>query len=183
MSLTDLIVLGYLNKGNKHGYEIIQEVKRDNLHNRIGIKMPAIYKSLPRLEEKEFIIGTIETNGNTPPKKIFRLTDSGKKKLAEMIIHKISDASFGRTDFWLSIIFMEGVITRAIFEENIKHRLNHLKNKNKSEKHFPNLPFYVNGMFKMGSLITKAEIETLNTLLDDIHKSENSKYFKPDQTK
>jgi PadR family transcriptional regulator PadR len=82
--LLDIVVLNLLCRGPSHGYEMVQTMKRINgLHIREG----NIYPVLARLETDGLVTSYSQPSTDGPPRKYFRLTESGQKALEDMNKH------------------------------------------------------------------------------------------------
>ncbi len=79
----DLILLATLESGPLYGLKIIQEV-----HTRTGgafsFKEGTLYPALHRLEKQKLIAASAQPSDiGGPPRKVYRLTESGRKRLRE----------------------------------------------------------------------------------------------------
>jgi PadR family transcriptional regulator PadR len=82
--LLDIVVLNLLHRGPSHGYEMVQTMKRiEGLQIREG----NIYPVLARLETDGLVTSYSEPSTDGPPRKYFRLTESGQKALEDMNKH------------------------------------------------------------------------------------------------
>ena len=82
--LLDIVVLNLLNQGPSHGYEMVQKMKRiEGLQIREG----NIYPVLARLETDGLVTSYSQPSTDGPPRKYFRLTETGQKALDEMNKH------------------------------------------------------------------------------------------------
>jgi len=185
MSVTDLIILGYLNKQSMHGYEILTAVKQSNLHIRIGIKLPSIYKCFPRLEKLNYICGEQITEGNNPPRRVFTITEQGKESLHQTIKEYLTNVKNERHEFWLAMVFMERTLSRQEFVDAINQRINNIDRKlqktrkGKSTTYPDNvIPFNIRAMLKMGNAVSEAELKVLKDILSDINNPDNNYLFK-----
>jgi PadR family transcriptional regulator PadR len=82
--LLDIVVLNLLQQGRRHGYEMVQTLKKvEGLKIREG----NIYPILARLETDGLVVSRSEPSRDGPPRKYFTLTEAGKKILADMNAH------------------------------------------------------------------------------------------------
>ncbi|MHC4618281.1 MAG: PadR family transcriptional regulator [Planctomycetota bacterium] len=82
--LLDIVILSLLRGGQRHGYEMVQTLKQIE---GLGIREGNIYPILARLETDGLVRSCSEASLDGPPRKYFRLTESGKKALADMNAH------------------------------------------------------------------------------------------------
>lgn len=82
--LLDIAVLNLLNYNHCHGYEMTRILQQSQ-----GLKIHEgnIYPILARLKTDELIISYSEVSQDGPPRKYFKLTESGKKVLGKMNAH------------------------------------------------------------------------------------------------
>jgi PadR family transcriptional regulator PadR len=82
--LLDIVILNLLRGGRRHGYEMVQTLKQIE---GLGIREGNIYPILARLETDGLVISYSEASRDGPPRKYFRLTESGRKVLIDMNAH------------------------------------------------------------------------------------------------
>ncbi len=87
----ELVVLGILSEGPKHGYEILQLVRARAMHEYIKLAMSSLYKTLDRLERKGFVTATKERVGERPERKVYRITREGEERLKELIRRNLNE--------------------------------------------------------------------------------------------
>lgn len=78
----DLLILQTLQWGPQHGYGISQAIRTNSgevLHADTG----SLYPALHRLERKGWVAATWKISGNKQRTKVYRLTASGKRQLAD----------------------------------------------------------------------------------------------------
>ena len=80
----ELLFLGLLASGPKHGYEIKRQIEADVAPN-IGIKIKSIYYPLQKMEEEGFIEKQTGSEGRRPEKHVYRITVKGKKKFDRLV--------------------------------------------------------------------------------------------------
>lgn len=73
-------ILGLLNYHDMTGYEIM-EVFRDSLRFFWNAKTSQIYRELQGLENKKWVSGTLVEQTGKPDKKVYSITEEGKKEL------------------------------------------------------------------------------------------------------
>ena len=76
-----LAVLGILAGGEKYGYELVKHLDRQS-KGVLAMGQSTLYPLLYNLEAKSLIASRVETADNGRPRKYYRLTDKGKRKLA-----------------------------------------------------------------------------------------------------
>ena len=79
----ELAVLSVLESGALHGYEIARRIEQ-NTKGSLRFTLAALYPMLYRLEKQRWIRGAWETSPSGRRRRCYRLTPTGKKKLAPL---------------------------------------------------------------------------------------------------
>lgn len=82
--LLDIVILNLLRHGQRHGYEMVQNLKQKN---GLMIREGNIYPILARLQTDGLVTSYSETSVDGPPRKYFKLTKMGEKALMDMNTH------------------------------------------------------------------------------------------------
>lgn len=78
----DALVLGVLASGKMHGYEITQTINAaGGSDGAVSVKEGQLYPILHRLENDEKIEAEWIEQAGRPARKVYRLTDAGRKEL------------------------------------------------------------------------------------------------------
>lgn len=99
----DTIVLSVLERGEAHGYEILQRLEKAGC-GMLRLKEGTVYPALYRLEGAGLIRGAWETDSEPrrgPRRRNYRLTAAGKRELAR------------RRDSWRNFVAVIGRIVEA----------------------------------------------------------------------
>ncbi len=189
MSKVHLTVLGFINYKSSHGYEILNTIKTRKMDVWAGIKTPSVYNALQWLENKSYIIGETQIEGNNPPKKVYSLTLAGKKYLKELVISYLREDSVG-VDYWLALSFSYRTMTNEQFINLMISRLDHLKEHVSCDKEIINrierqyqdqeLPFIHKHLMKMGASVHEVEIDLINDIIKEAKEEKNQNYFLKD---
>ena len=82
--LLELCILNFLSRREYYGYDLVHELKRfDVLQMREG----TIYPILARLEEDGLVASRVGPSTSGPPRKYFRITESGTQAAEAMNRH------------------------------------------------------------------------------------------------
>ena len=82
--LLDITVLNLLQHGECHGYDMVQRLKQVN---GLKIREGNIYPILARLQSDGLVACYAQASRDGPPRKYFKLTESGRQTLADMNAH------------------------------------------------------------------------------------------------
>lgn len=82
--MLDIVILNLLSHGACHGYEMVQRMRRiEGLEIREG----NVYPILARLEQEGLVESYTQASTDGPPRKYFKLTDTGSATLSDMNEH------------------------------------------------------------------------------------------------
>lgn len=96
----DLVILGILMGAPLHGYMIKQAIEGSYGDRYFKLSNSALYPALARLEKEGCIEGKRELQEAVPDKKVYHITEAGKKKLVGLAATPIEPSSTpGATDF------------------------------------------------------------------------------------
>ncbi len=79
----ELIVLHLLEPGEAYGYEIVSKLTTES-DGALGVTDGTLYPVLYRLERAGFVEVRWETHPRGVPRKYYRLTEAGRRELAEL---------------------------------------------------------------------------------------------------
>ncbi|MCD4651982.1 MAG: PadR family transcriptional regulator [Candidatus Cloacimonetes bacterium] len=182
MSRNNLVVLGLLNEKPCYGYEMKWAIEHRELNLWAQIKLPSIYKAINTLEEKGYITGKKEIIGNTPPRTVYKLTESGKAYLRTLVLKYLTTMGCGK-NFTLGCAFMLNIISLETFLSTLdsqleqQHKLLEGMNNQKEHINSEHVPFNWKRIFYMGKSYHTAYIETLKNLRKDALDPKNAHWF------
>ena len=81
---TPLLILAVLAEGPRHGYAIAREVERRS-QEALRLGEGALYPALRALEREKLVVGTWEVQPSGPARRVYAITDEGRKKLAKQV--------------------------------------------------------------------------------------------------
>ncbi len=76
----EMLVLGFLSVRDRYGFELISSISRN-----IEISEGTIYPLLKRLKEDGFVETYLMESSEGPPRKYYKLTDTGKNAYTEQL--------------------------------------------------------------------------------------------------
>lgn len=79
LPVTAYLVLGLLAEGEAHGYELQRKIHDRGFRFWTSIQRASIYNALKRLESLELVTAELKTGGGGPARKVFRITDAGRR--------------------------------------------------------------------------------------------------------
>jgi DNA-binding PadR family transcriptional regulator len=121
----ELLFLGLLAEGPKHGYEIKRQIEEDLLPN-VGLVIKSIYYPLKKIEEAGLIEKETSRQGNWPEKYVYRITPKGKSKFNELMEESFISIERPFFQMDLSLYFLP-LVDKAMAKKRLKVRLALLK--------------------------------------------------------
>jgi PadR family transcriptional regulator PadR len=79
--MLELCVLNAIHSGVTYGYEIVRRLREVD---SLVITEGTIYPILSRLKREEFVQTAIEESPGGPPRKVYRITEKGRRQLEQM---------------------------------------------------------------------------------------------------
>ncbi len=140
----ELLFLGLLKDGPKHGYEI-KKIIQEELFPFVAVKIKSIYYPLNKMEKLGLVKKEVGQEGKGPEKYTFRITPKGEEIFEHLITESFLSIERPFFNIDLSLYFLQYVDShlvkrqlrgRLIFLKRIKRELESIKNtKNASPKH------------------------------------------------
>jgi len=87
----EAVLLGLLTEKSMHPYEIEKNVVDRDMRGWTEISMSSIYKVLGRLEKKLLVDVKIEQTGTGVARKVYTITDRGRKEVREKVQELVSE--------------------------------------------------------------------------------------------
>lgn len=110
----DLVILGILMGAPLHGYMLKQAIESNYGDRYFKLSNSALYPTLGRLEQGGYIEGKREMQETVPDRKVYHITEAGRKRLVELAATPIAPSSSpGATDYAFKVHAVHfGHITR-----------------------------------------------------------------------
>ena len=111
----DIIILGMMMDGPMHGYQLKQYLQGDYFKHFVNISIGSLYTRLSQFESEGLIEGKREIQDKVPDKKVYCITDAGKKHLVELVATPIIITGVLLSD-------LNDFTTHALFFDHISKR-------------------------------------------------------------
>ncbi len=148
MRVLKYAILGLLDKGKMSGYDIMNEFKEKEIGHFWSAKHSQIYPELKKLTNEGFIEYEINIQGTKLEKKVYSITDKGKKELQEWLVEINPDFSTIKDEFMLKAYFIS-----LVPKDKAKNQF-----LNELEKHRSRLIFLQNEFVELEEEIGDEEI-------------------------
>ena len=116
-----LIILGLLQEGPMHGYEVKQRIKREEMAEWAGISYGAIYSALNKLARDGFVEKTgTEQVGKRPSRDVYQITENGHDEFLRLLREALSSVAYQNDPVDIALRFVEALPVqevRALLEE------------------------------------------------------------------
>lgn len=123
--MEDLMFLGLLQEGPKHGYEIKKEI--NNVVSQFtGINVKSVYYPLKKLEERDMVSKRAGKAGKRPEKYVYRVTKKGKEEFVKLLNKNFLVIQRPYLNVDLSLYFLQYVDPQVV-KRRLENRLNGLK--------------------------------------------------------
>ena len=131
----EMLFLGLLINGPKHGYEI-KRIIDEELFPFVGLKIKSIYYPLKKMEQLQLVAKDVGREGKWPEKFVYSITAKGRKIFDHLITESFLSIERPFFNIDLSLYFLQYVDKtiarrklkgRVIFLRRIKRDLSELK--------------------------------------------------------
>jgi len=188
MSKVHITVLGLLNERPMHGYELQQVVRERHLDAWAGVNPNSVYKAIQALQNKGFIDGREETEGNNPPRTVFSIKETGHQELTKLVEYFL-DKPPHPPDFWLGVAFGLGVLSKRRMLDFINRHIEEVETRHRREleqrdavlEKYPDIPYNWRILIEMGNKLPETMLGCLYKLKRETEECDNPNYFKPEQ--
>jgi PadR family transcriptional regulator, regulatory protein AphA len=101
-------LLGFLRLTPMHGYELFQTLSSATGLGLVWrLKQSQLYALLGKLEDRGYVLATVEPQENRPSRKVFHLTEDGRAALADWVRKPVLRPRELRLDFLAKLYFAE----------------------------------------------------------------------------
>lgn len=117
----ELLFLGLLKDGPKHGYEIRRQIEEEMMPF-VGLKIKSIYYPLKKMEGLGLISKDVGREGKWPEKYVYRLTPKGEKIFDHMITESFMSIERPYFNIDLSLYFLH-YVDKKIAKKRLRGRV------------------------------------------------------------
>lgn len=166
-------ILGLLESQPMHGYEMFQQFQNSTLGQIVHLEMSQMYAFLKKLERLEYIEAQLEPQGVRPPRKIFHLTDLGRKTFLEWLTTPVERPREIRLLFLIKLYFAQRFIperTAQLIDQEIvacRKFLDHLESQRLPDARTSDIAFLDHVVLRSRIHQTRALIDWLCELQEE----------------
>jgi len=121
----EMLFLGLLMDGPKHGYEIKRKIEED-LFPFVALRIKSIYYPLKKMEQLGLVKKDVGREGKFPEKYVYSITPKGRKIFNHMITDSFMSIERPFFNLDLSLYFLQ-YVNKDIARKKLKGRLIFLK--------------------------------------------------------
>lgn len=101
-------LLGFLSQKSMHGYDLHRRAQ-DELGRIWHMGISNIYGALKQLEEANYVESTLTPQDNRPPRKVYRITRSGRKSFRDWVKQPVPNIRRLRVEFLAKLYFLHAL--------------------------------------------------------------------------
>lgn len=121
----EMLFLGLLMDGPKHGYEIKRKIEEE-LFPFVGLKVKSIYYPLKKMERLQLVDKDVGREGKWPEKFVYSITPKGRKIFDHLITESFMSIERPFFNIDLSLYFLQ-YVDKKIAQRKLKGRVIFLK--------------------------------------------------------
>lgn len=171
-------ILGLIYEEPQYGYQLEKTIEGWGMRNWTQIGFSSIYYILKKLEKKELVKSKLEKVEGKPSRKVFTITDLGRKTMKEKLTYLLSCNQKLINPFDLGLAYLNYLEPQQVIEclenylKSSQNRIKFLKNSVQMQKEL-NAPYYVVALFSRPLTSLETEVEWVKELIEIIKKEEN----------
>lgn len=166
----ELLFLGLLKDGPKHGYEIKRLIANEPFQF-IGLKVKSIYYPLRKMEKEGLIKKETGRAGNFPEKYTYSLTDKGRLAFDQRMADSLINIERPFFDIDLSLYFLQYVDPK-VAKRQLRGRIMYLKkikqNIDSIKQKTPESEAYLTAIISHNADLVDAEIQSISKLTESL---------------
>ena len=105
----DVIVLGLLAEEPRYGYQLLERIRERGLSSWVEVGRASVYQALERLERRGAVSGRTQDSGAGPDRRVFELTDAGRRRLADGLAERLGTPAPYETEAGTALAFLAAI--------------------------------------------------------------------------
>ena len=103
----EVVVLGLLAEEPMHGYDLLERFRGRSMGFWVEVGRASVYQALHRLEARGLITGRSQDGREGPDRRVYRVTRTGRARLAEGLAGRFGELAPYETDAGLALGFAD----------------------------------------------------------------------------
>ena len=166
----ELLFLGLLKEGPKHGYEIKRLIEEE-LFPFVGLKIKSIYYPLRKMERLGLVNKDVGREGKWPEKFVYSITPKGEKIFEHLITENFLSIERPYFNIDLSLYFLP-YVDKKIASRHLKARVIFLKRIQRDlenlEKNIKSSSQHLKIILEHDLALVTAEIRSISSLIETL---------------
>ena len=105
-SKVEMVVLGLLDDGAAHGYELLERFHERSMGFSVEVGKASVYQTLHRLERDGLVTGRAQDSDDGPDRRVYKITRSGRDRLRAGLIELSGDQGPYQSDAGAALAFV-----------------------------------------------------------------------------
>ncbi|MDP3065817.1 MAG: PadR family transcriptional regulator [Methanobacteriaceae archaeon] len=171
-------ILGLLYDEPQHGYQLEKTIEGWGMRNWTTIGFSSIYYVLKKLEKKELVTSKLKKVEGKPSRKVFTITDLGRKSMKEKLTDLLSWNKKLISPFDLGLAYLNYLEPQEVVDclenylESAQGRIKFLESSVKTQEELK-APYYVVALFSRPLSGLKTEMAWIKEFIEKIKEEEN----------
>jgi len=171
-------ILGLIYEEPQYGYQLEKTIEGWGMRNWTQIGFSSIYYVLKKLEKKELVESKLEKVEGKPSRKVFTITELGRKTMKEKLKDILSWNKKLINPFDLGLAYLNYLEPAKVIEylenyrESAQGRIKFLESSVKTQEQM-GAPYHVIALFSRPLTSLKTEIAWVDEFIEKIKKDEN----------
>jgi PadR family transcriptional regulator PadR len=103
----EIVVLGLLAEAPAHGYDLLERFRARSMGFWVEMGRASVYQALHRLEARGLISGRSQDGREGPDRRVFKITRTGRSRLAQGLAERFGELTPYETDAGLALGFAD----------------------------------------------------------------------------
>jgi DNA-binding PadR family transcriptional regulator len=168
LSTTEVSILSLINEEETHGYHLNEKINHRGYRNWTDIAFSSIYAILNRLEKKKLIKSRLDPSHQGPPRKLYRISNTGKTQLLSTFGIYLTEPTHPRNRIDIAVGYIDLLPKPDViqylqtYREKIQHQLESLQETRQQQRP---IPIGAEFIFDHALIQAKAELEWIDSIL------------------
>lgn len=174
MTDAELTILSLVSEGARYGHEIQQIIDDRGLREWLTIGFSSIYYILNKLEQQNLLTSELRSDGRTPARKIYQITEQGRGVLQTAISDLLRQPRSIGSGFELGLANLYALKPRQVYkvlsdhQDDLQDRLEAIEQSwQRHQDEDETVPDHIRALFTHSIALMRAELEWLNDFVAD----------------
>ncbi len=176
---TEVAILGLIAEQPCHAYELDQVIEERGMREWTDVAFSSIYYVLNRLEKRGLVESVKVQKGNTPPRRVYSLTNEGQAVMRKRVKELLSHLQRPAYDMDLGIANLtllsrgEAITSMETYRVALEAHIIQMEAKWESQGK-GTLPLFVDGLFEHALVHRRAELDWITEFIKKLKETQPS---------